>query len=337
MSQIKWLLTQYLKRSELKQKSSGFTLIELLVGMLLAFLVITPLLGFMVNVMDNDRKEQAKVTSEQELKAALDFISRDLEQAVYIYDADGIAAIRSQLPKSDQQTNYFPVLVFWKRRHIVGGLPVGTGSTAGFDDTFVYSLVAYYFIKGDNANNTWSKAARIGRFEISDGYGKTNTEIESTKDAGFQIFDPNGTYTTLKDKMNNWTKSTDAYTQDILPLVDYIDQTTISESTEFTRPNCPLIPGTQQLQQVPNYAAGATGAAVADANLKTGSFYVCVKSSPTSTATESAITVAQVHLRGNAFARIENDDNRIKYSGDKKVYFPEVSARVKGRGFLFTK
>ncbi|PMB02355.1 prepilin-type cleavage/methylation domain-containing protein, partial [Fischerella thermalis CCMEE 5196] len=99
MNPFKWILMNQLKHFKSKQKISGFTLIELLVALLLAFLVITPLLGFMINIMDTDRKEQAKINSEQEIKAALDFIARDLQQAVFIYNADGIKAIRQQLPK----------------------------------------------------------------------------------------------------------------------------------------------------------------------------------------------------------------------------------------------
>ncbi|MBH8563848.1 prepilin-type N-terminal cleavage/methylation domain-containing protein [Nostoc sp. CENA67] len=326
MKYQKWFFNQYLKHFQDKRESGGFTLIELLVALILAALVITPLLGFMITIMDNDRKEQAKATSEQEIKAALDYIARDLEQAIYIYDADGIAAIRSQLPKNDQQTNYFPVLVFWKRQYIPKAISVGTGASAGYDDTYVYSLVAYYLIKGDNADNIWSKTARIGRFQLSDGYGKTTADVTSTRDPGFQIFDPNNLYTTLRDKMNNWTKDASATnTPSILPLVDYIDQTTVSDNSAVSPRNCPT-----GMQQVPNYASGATGASVPDTNLKTGSFYVCVQST-------AKITVAEVHLRGNAYARIENNENQIKYSENKKIYFPEFSTQVKGRGFLFTK
>jgi len=55
--------------------------------MLLAALVIAPLLTFMLNIMDTDQGT-SKATSEQELQSAVDYIARDLEQAVYIYDAD---------------------------------------------------------------------------------------------------------------------------------------------------------------------------------------------------------------------------------------------------------
>jgi len=78
------------KSQRIESESGGFTLTELLVAMLLVALVLTPLLTFMLNIMDSERKEQAKTTSEQELQSALDYIAGDLEQAVYIYDDDGL-------------------------------------------------------------------------------------------------------------------------------------------------------------------------------------------------------------------------------------------------------
>jgi type II secretory pathway component PulJ len=72
-----------------QQPPTGFTLIELLVAMVLAILVVMPLLGFIINILDNDRREQAR-QHQQEIQAAVDYIAQDLEQAVYIYDADGL-------------------------------------------------------------------------------------------------------------------------------------------------------------------------------------------------------------------------------------------------------
>ena len=82
-----------LAQKQLKSKAenaAGFTLIELLVAMIIAALVLTPLLGFMINILQTERREGAKANAAQELQSAADFISRDLEQAVYIYDADGL-------------------------------------------------------------------------------------------------------------------------------------------------------------------------------------------------------------------------------------------------------
>jgi type II secretory pathway pseudopilin PulG len=326
MSSFNKLLVNQLKLFKGNQKIGGFTLIELLIAMILAILVITPLLGFMINVMDNDRKEQAKVNSEQEIKAALDYIKRDLEQSVYIYDADGINAIRQQLPQYSNKDNYFPVLVFWKRQFIPKGLPISATSTIS-DDTFVYSLVAYYLIK-DN-NSTWSKAARIGRFQISDGYGITDTDKNNTRDKGFKKFQLTDSGD-LKSKMNQWTKGTEAYTQDILPLVDYIDQTSINTTTNPQPTECPIPRTTTPppaIQMVPQFTG--SGDSVATANTKTRGFYVCV---------DSTNTVVEVYLRGNAITRLLKDD--LDYSNlrkERETYFPQASIRVQGRGFVFTK
>ncbi|MDB9460792.1 hypothetical protein PN473_20655, partial [Dolichospermum circinale CS-545/17] len=50
-------------------------------------------------------------------------------------------------------------------------------------------------------------------------------------------------------------------------------------------------------------------------------FYACV---------DKANTTAKVFIRGNALARRESDPNTIKYTNDKKSYFPTASAIVQG-------
>lgn len=318
MSSSKWIISKEITNKKYNYNSAGFTLIELLVGIIISALVITPLLGFMINIMQTERREQAQTTTEQDLRSAIDFISRDLEQAVYIYDAEGIAAIKSQLP-SRGLTKEFPVLVFWKRQYINKAIPIkgnNCNNASNCDDTFVYSLVAYYLIKDDNS--TWSKTARIGRFQISDGYGENDTQKNNTRDAGFRIFDLQGRGD-LKTKMNKWTKN-GSYQQKILPLVDYIDQTTIDQTREVTPPTCP-----SGMQQIPDFSGTITGAAASGA-VRTGSFYACV---------DSLNTVAEVYLRGNSLARIQGTPPT--YNQQKKTYFPQASVRVKGRGFIFTK
>ena len=135
------LLTKLLKKAP-KQANSGFTLIELLVAMIIATLVITPLLGFMVNILNSDRIEQAKATSEAEIQAAIDYIAQDLEQAVYIYNATALNAISTADPNTSGIKDQIPpvatgvdgcgtatptcapVLVFWKRETETNILPV---------------------------------------------------------------------------------------------------------------------------------------------------------------------------------------------------------------------
>ncbi|MFN7657908.1 MAG: hypothetical protein ACK5P3_07160, partial [Dolichospermum sp.] len=113
----------------------------------------------MIRVINTDSDEEIKITSEQEIQIALDYISRDLQQAIYIYDAAGINAIKPQLRYPDDTTKT-PILVFWQRNFVAQVIPTASGK----DDAFVHSLVAYYLIKDTNTN--WSQSARIARWEV---------------------------------------------------------------------------------------------------------------------------------------------------------------------------
>jgi len=319
------LLTKRLKQSP-KSSQQGFTLIELMVAMIIATIIITPLLGFMVNILNRDRIEQAKATSEAEIQAAIDYIAQDLEQAVYIYNASGIEnvstatspGINNQIPPVATPTSTickdaakcFPVLVFWKRETVKNVIS-NSGSSAK-DDTFVYSLVAYYLIKDDAVGGTWSNnTARIGRFQIKDGVIDPNDPtIPGTPptpkyvapiDPGYQGFDLSLSGSTLADKMNRWTKSSTDYTNQVVTLIDYVDKGTTNSPLQ----NCPT-----NTQRVP-------------AATTIRGFYACV---------DSSNTLAQVYIRGNALARIDNTN--YSYNAGNSAYFPTASVQVKGRGFL---
>lgn len=288
--------------------NNGFTLIELLVGIVLAGLVVTPLMSFMMNVLATERQEEAKTTSEQEIQSALNYITQDLAQAVYIYDADGLNStsnsnppgIKDQIPPlatapGCEPTNCTPVLVFWKREfkpEVISQCSGDSGycSEQGtLSDAYVYSLVAYYSIT-ENANT-----ARIARFQISDGVKQPETdEYVETPDDGFQLFSLRVAGRTIKEKMNRWQKTEQRYTTSVDTLVDFIDQSNINHQA-----TCPA-----NTQQVPSTAVGG--------------FSACV---------DSLNTTARVDLRGNAGARIGNNTTCDRTS----TYCPTVSAQVQGR------
>lgn len=324
------LISQF-KKYNLTYKNSGFTLIELLVAMVLAALVITPLMSFMTQILNSDRQEQAKSTSAQEIQSALDYIAQDLEQAIYIYDATGLdnnlntnagatSGIKDQIPpasgtncvNNSSGSSCIPVLVFWKREPVEKIIPVTstncTTTPSGCDDTFVYSLVAYYLVRGNDADNTWSNTARIARFQIKNGVVNPTTPTTTTNgittpnylqapSEGFNLFDLSLPGNTLKDKMNRWGKASADYTDQAHVLLDFIDQGTTGISV-----NCPTD------QQVPSTLVGG--------------FYACVDSSKTS---------AQIFIRGNALARIQQGGT---YSASQSTYFPTASIQVKGRSSL---
>jgi prepilin-type N-terminal cleavage/methylation domain-containing protein len=327
-----------IKNLDINFKNNGFTLIEILVAMILAVLVITPLLGVMINILDTDRKEQAKTTTEQEIQTALDFIAQELQQAIYIYDAKGIKAIKNELPYPNE-TDKVPVLVFWKRQFESEAIDVKVGGTSkGKNDSYVYSLVIYYLMK--NTGKTWSNQFRITRIEIKDGVrdldnptkadGKPNYITSPTP--GFQLFDISKTSGTLEEKMNAWKKdSTQNYetnTKTPPTLIDYIDKNNNTElqpiDCKTVFPNRVITSSKAAALRVPAFDEPSNGYSTLT-EFNNGSFYACVDADA-----DSDKITAKIFIRGNALARIEENNNT--YSANKAAYFPMVGIQVKGRG-----
>ncbi|MGM3309364.1 hormogonium polysaccharide secretion pseudopilin HpsC [Anabaena sp. WFMT] len=322
---LKFLLKNQLKISSIPTTNDGFTMIELLVAMVIAFLILTPLLGFMVNILNTDRQEQVKANSEQEIQSALNYIARDLQQAIYIYDAEGIKTIKSQL-RYPSDADKVPLLVFWKREAVNQAVEAKDGTK---DDTFVYSLVSYYLIK-DNSS-TWSKAARIARWQIKNGvitadgvactgYTAKYFSAETCPSAGFASFQfAEGEK--IDSGMTNWKKATGVnYTANADALIDYIDSSADTAPTA----NCPPDSVTPSITW--SKITPATLEATGNIAKMTG-FYACV---------DKVNTTAQVFIRGNALARLDdNNTNNLNYSNSKKTYFPTANIRVAGRGYLY--
>ena len=309
-------------------------MIELIVGMFIATLVITPMLAMANNMLRTDRREQARSTSEDELQIALEYISRDLQQAVYIYDQTGVNAISTQLPQSTGNTTITPVLVFWKRKLIEDSVPVNrtvnsnqcSGNSPNEDlcnDGFVYALVGYFLIEG--GSDIWSDTARIGRFEIQDGVTRTdnNQPVDEDDsrvgiDDGFKIFEIGGGET-IAESMNAWQRDGE-YSTGSLPqsnvLIDYAYQSTVGDNPDAPpSQNCPADSDTSDTD--PEWT-------LVPANNKSPGFYVCVFSSQ---------NTARVFLRGNALARVrKNSVPTYKDSG--RAFFPTATIEVQGTGLL---
>ncbi len=369
---LRFLLSLRLRQPR-SRPSAGFTLVELLVAIIVAALVITPLLGLAVNLLQTDRQENAKATSEQELQAAADFMARDLQQAIYIYDAAALtrnsnindavnSGIRDQIPPVAQavggctDANCVPVLVFWKRRSITNAVPfadntvncTNASNANNCNDTFVYSLVAYYLIFDQPGPNTvWSRTARISRFEINDGVRfqvsnnnrNAGTLIEEAgvnlsklrQSPGFAFFNLRLSGATLHGKLNRWQKGPASFTannaQPMQILVDYIDQSPPNGSGNppqgLDTEDCPTgnIPNLSPAEPLwtKSPAAGVLPARVND------SFYACINR------TDNA---ARIYLRGNALARIRPVDNPPEYGQRTASFFPTTRVEVRGVGKL---
>lgn len=334
MATIKFLLANWLKkRAKNKFTAAGFTLLELIIALTVAALVITPLISVAVTLLETDRKEQAKTASEDEIQTAIEYISRDLQQAVYIYNAEQLNAtgedgIADEIYVEEGLT---PVLFFWKRKFIEDGRPINRDADCQLndpdedecDDTFVYSLVGYYLIEGRNDQDKWSNALRIGRFEIEDGVDDpfdADPDVyidDRDPDDGFAPFDLRSG--NVKKAMREWTNSGETFGGDSLPqsnvLIDYIDQTETIDDAE----GCPPDSDPNDEDEDPEWTKIPN-----DDNFP--GFYVCVFTSQNK---------ARVFLRGNALARVRKRQNPPPtYDEGTQAFFPRARIEVRGTGLL---
>ncbi len=326
-----FLLQGWMKFSTRKNRDHGFTLVELLIGLVMAFLVLTPLFGLMISIMNTDEKEQAKTTSEQELQTAIDFITRDLQQAVYIYNSQGVtnnyntiaanSGIRDSLPTV---AGGVPILVFWKQELVSNVIPT-TGTKK--DDASIYSLVAYYLIDAPSTNpKIWSNTARIARWQIRDGVRSpsdtSGVTCNSSYNTSIRFVDANNCpspgFKPFDLVMNQWQRS-GSFTNDPQVLVDFIDQTPINPTNV---PN--ITPSCANANQ-----SSVTITPISSTTMT--SFYACVSNYADPTNQGQVISTAQIFIRGNALARIQTSNIDYK-DKSQQTYFPTVSAIIQARG-----
>ena len=335
------------------QTEKGMTLIELLIGTVMAFLIITPMLAFVVDMLNTDRREQVKANTEQDIQAAVDFIAQDLSQAIHIYDNNPTTGIpelinRGFIPTGADRT---PILVFWKRQIIRSALPADNtvtqpvncpsdpqpGQPRVCDDTYVLSLVAYYQIK-DNLS-IWCQPSgtpcptRIARYQIQDGLenkknlttGQLYTQFRAGQtrhrayNAGNPINIPPAFDITRPEQ--NVTRGGANFDEPPQVLVNYIDHTpkplSGNECTTAMGNPAVTLPGS------------ATPTLIAEGTLKTdstppsltNSFYACV---------DTSRNLARVTIRGNSLRRLQNSN--VPSSPDNSAFFPTASVQVQGLG-----
>jgi type II secretory pathway pseudopilin PulG len=340
-------------RSGPAQTDKGMTLVELLVGAIMAFLIITPMLAFVVDMLNTDRREQVKSNTEQDLQAAVDFIAQDLSQAIYIYDnsAEGVPKLLGgNFIPSLAATNGTPILVFWKRQQLKNSLPIVPGQTpkncddqipqlkgaGACNDTYVLSLVAYYQVSGEPG--IWCQPSggscptRIVRYQIQDGLRNPTRATDATPanryfaDAELKNADGQKRSDAFNIGQNipafDISKPTENVTnpgvnwKDPDVLVNYIDH---GDKPAFTGNECTIALGNPTIQN------GAATQAIPETSLQivgatTNSFYACV---------DTQRNVARVTIRGNSLRRIQTD---AEYDAKKAAYFPTASVQVQGLG-----
>ena len=323
-------------RSGRVQTEKGMTLIELLIGTVMAFLIVTPMLAFVVDMLNTDRREQIKSNTEQDIQAAVDFIAQDLSQAIYIYDGKGINDIKTQLP-ANNDANKTPIMVFWKRQQIERSLPIdpaavtkpNTCDATKCNDTYVLSLVAYYQIKETDPQSIWCQPSsgindcptRIARYEIRDGVKDPLTLNYYTDGETTPGQRKNPAFNT-KFNLSNPTKEVTiaagfpAAAANSQVLLNYIDH---SPGTILTP--CTTALGSPTDPKDKTKFLDEDTLKVTDPTKTINSFYACV---------DTEKNLARVTIRGNSLRRIQPND--ANYNASKSAFFPTASVQVQGLG-----
>ena len=139
---LRMLLRMLPKRSDRR----GFTLIELLVAILISGLIVSGLLYLVVEVLGINQKDAARSDTQRDMQLAMDYITRDLREAFYVYgtEVEGSSVESCLANRADAATrganslctgllaylpdhigrsaNNVPVLAFWKPEPLPDGV-----------------------------------------------------------------------------------------------------------------------------------------------------------------------------------------------------------------------
>jgi type II secretory pathway pseudopilin PulG len=318
---IKVLLKHPIRSSPAKfdqnYQVKGMTMIELLVGTVIAFIVITPLMGMVIGLLNDDQRESAKANTEEEIQSALDYIAEDTSQALYIYTNTTstdpklnmqIDTIKNFLPKTGTPDNEKPVLVFWKRKIVEDAVPVDktklpnqcnpkpytTAKPKNCDDTYVLSLVSYHLLPETDKTSIWCQPSdpdkpcpsRIVRYEISDGLKKFDDTYYSEAELGTNLKSyrkdsqdnlPYNPDFTLSDPLNNVTDTNTIADVTRTVLVNYIPDFKLDDSS--TNNLAKLTIQANAMRRNDATACCPTGPNVCDPDDKPNSPPYCPKSS----------------------------------------------------------
>ena len=320
---------QHLRLFSKRRKSAGFTLIELLVAMVIASIITSVLLFLVVQLLQTSQRESARSDTQREMQMALDYIGRDLREAVYVYDGNCLAATPTppagssctgllrpgSLPPTISTGNNLPVLAFWR----VDPLPPAIDqlcktNAAAFSEKDktrqdaallpisgipcvsrrMYTLVVYslnWNADPSKADKPWNGRARIARYQMPQySYGAATAAAITP---GW-LFPAGGDASFMSWPLD--AKGVDAPTRgtpsdsgNTQVLVDFVDQKGLSSGT--TDAVCPAVPLTNPV--TPGYT-------LTPASANNRGFYVCVKGGESNGNLNQEVSV---FLQGNAAGR----------------------------------
>lgn len=279
---VSWLLKAN------RHRRQGFTLIELLVSIIVGSIIVSALLFLVTELNRFNGREELLTQTQQDMRRALDFISSDVSEAVFVYtDPSAIATQLTDDPMDTIANGAIPILAFWRLDPVnTAGLPADCSTTSNEAECTTlkvrqsaYTLVVYFQTNDNTDSPIWEGDSRIIRYQLP----KYSNVATLASRAGYE--DPSLENTTFASWARNGA-STDGESQTLTDFVSLPDSgTTACPAGDFVR-----TPATSD------------------------SFYVCVRSGEAASSAEGfdeellnrtnqSVFIA---LRGNA-ARANND------------------------------
>ena len=326
----KWFkqASQRLHPPSKRHRSAGFTLIELLVAMFIGGVITSLLLFLVVQLLQTSQRESARSDTQREMQMALDYIGRDLREAVYVYDGQCLTDVSHSYPSTGNNntcpgllnylsptagTKNLPVLAFWRVDRLPpkiedlckanAGAFSNTGTPKEQEEALapisgvpciaqrMYTLVVYSLDWTENAGTPWSGKARIKRYQLPQYPYSASAASEVTPGWAF----PGGEVSFITWPLDRARKD-DRVNKSRLDvsggqvLVDFVDQQGLSAGAADAV--CPAVPVTNPVTLpytlTPKSASSNRG------------FYVCVRGAENNGNLNQEVSV---FLQGNAAGR----------------------------------
>ncbi|HEY9735468.1 MAG TPA: prepilin-type N-terminal cleavage/methylation domain-containing protein [Trichocoleus sp.] len=319
-----------------KSSQRGFTLTELLVSIVMAGIIFTGLLFLVVEMLRADQSEAVLNQTQQDVNNAMEYITRDLQEAVFVYpNQTALDAIMGQLSDEPAGT---PILAFWRVDPVnptaLASLLTSSSNCTSGSEAFkencsvvalrqsTYTLVVY-IQQNNTGNDIWQGGSRIIRYALPQ-YSNLATLTER---AGYSDPAPNRFEApTAANGPNEWRASGAVTAGTAAVLVDSIDTPT---ATVNGLTNCA------------NLGTGYSRVPAADTS--NTSFFTCIRDTTLTAAEQGALTV---ELNDDEVAR-NNQDLVVYLRGDATgnraglftVYntrssLPTLESRILVRGIL---
>jgi len=241
---VSWLL----KAKKRQQSREGFTLIELLVAIIIGAMIVGLLLFVVLELLQVNRREEVLTQTQQNMRRAIDYITSDVSEAVYVYSTPvSVTNITGQL---DDLPSGTPIFAFWRLDPLnqaqLQQLEADCSDYATDADEqecgalkirqSYYTLVVY--VQEDNqTGDLWQGQSRIIRYELPK-YNLSNLATLEKRDG---YADP----TLITGGFRNWTKDAGETTNgNAAVLTDYVNiENTVAnacpEDTDTTPNNDP--------------------------------------------------------------------------------------------------